>query len=1361
VKYTAIRSEGGLLPYDLLDEIIAETAPGQKAADFGLPKGRRVSDEIQRVWLDAQELWSRFKAGREKPTEKDPHGTTLTRDRWIGPLLTDPVRLSYDLHFQPSAVVLDGLTFAISHRAGDPADSPPVHIEGYAIELDKRPPKYRTSPQAMVQEFLNRSEPHLWGVVTNGLRFRLLRDSVRTARPTYLEFDLETILEGVHYNEFVLFYRLCHRTRLPQASHPPEGCWLEKYYQQSIEKGGRVRDKLRDGVEEALKVLGTGFLRHTANTALLEKIDSGKLNADQYHRQLLLLVYRLLFLTVAEDRQLVISIGENAERNQAVYRDNYSIDKLRERAEGMLEDFGFNDLWVGLTQTFKLFTDTNDTNPLGIPPLNGDLFSDSTISDLEISQLSNLDLLKAIRWLMFYREKGILQRVNYAALNVEEFGSVYESLLDFRALISKDHEGRKFELGVGSERKTTGSYYTRPELVRELIQSALVPVLADRLAEAEKHTKGQPNGIAREAKIKAILGISVCDPACGSGHFLLEAARRLGKELAQIRVGEDEPTPEQFHSAVRDVISHSIHGVDLNPLAVDLCKLALWLEGHWAGKPLSFLDHHIKCGNSLIGILDMNVLKDGICDEAFSPVTGDDKKVAAAYKKRNKAEREVGQQRLEFEQVPIEHSDEYAELFGNRLDFPEDRPSDVKRKAELFANARRGTDWWHDWTSSNLWTASFFLPLTKLDDPVIPTQATFLSYLLHHKDRPQMTGRANSLADHLRFFHWPLEFPEIFERGGFDVMIGNPPWEKIQVEERVFFAVRETKIAQAMGSTRKALIEGLTTDNPGLHQAFIQYRSEIEHIDAFIKMSGRFPLSGSGKMNTYASFTELFCFLVSPAGRAGILVPLGIATDENNKELFASLVDADRVISVLGFENEEFIFPTVHHAFKFVGLTVTGTSVHAGQTDFAFFCRNFGDAQDPTRHYALSHEDIRVINPNTVTAPIFRTKVDASLAVRIYRRTGIMVSESRGDNGWPVGIHRMLNPTDDSALFQSAADLMASGGELEGNIFCGGGQRHVPVYEAKMIHQYDHRFGTYVGQTEAQGNQGKLPELTDAQHSDWGYYPWPRYWIENKLAEQWIAPNTKRNWLLAYRRISGPALVRTAIACILPRVAAVDPCRLIYFKETVAAPLIAAFLACFNSLVFDYFMRQKVSGVDVSTFMLKQMPMLPANVYSKRDVDFIALRVIELVYAARDVKPFADDLWSESDEEFKIAVSELQPKSSAIIKNGHTDSFLSLPFVWDSIRREQLRVELDAYFAHLYGLARDELRYVLDPRDVLGPEFPSETFRVLKEREQKQYGEYRTQRLVLAAYDELAKSDRFAGEKRECTIRGKTWTVGD
>lgn len=1325
MKYTAIRSEGGLLPYDLLDEILAETAPGQKAADFGLPKGRRVSDEIQRVWLDAQELWSRFKVGREKLTEKDLHGTTLTRDRWIGPLLTDPVRLSYDLHYQPSAVVLEGLTFAISHRAGEPADSPPVHIEGCAIELDKRPPKYRTSPQAMVQEFLNRSEPHLWGVVTNGLRFRLLRDSVRTARPTYLEFDLETILEGVHYNEFVIFYRLCHRTRMPQAGHAPEDCWLEKYYQQSIEKGGRVRDKLRDGVEEALKVLGTGFLRHPANTALLEKIDSGKLNADQYHRQLLLLVYRLLFLTVAEDRQLVIPIGENAERNQSVYLENYSVGKLRERAEGMLDDSGFNDLWVGLTQTFRLFSDSNDTNPLGIPPLNGDLFSHTTIPDLESAQLSNFDLLRAMRWLMLYREGNAQQRVNYAALNVEEFGSVYESLLDFRALISKDQDGRKFELGVGSERKTTGSYYTRPELVRELIQSALVPVLEDRLGEVEKQAKGQTPEAIREAKVKAILHISVCDPACGSGHFILEAARRLGKELARIRVGEDEPTPEQFHIAVRDVISHCIHGVDVNPLAVDLCKLALWLEGHWAGKPLSFLDHRIRCGNSLVGVLDPEIMTNGIPDEAFNPVTGDDKKVAGAYKKRNKEERSLGQKRLEFEQTPVEHSDEYAELFGIRLDFPEDKPSDVKRKADLFENARKGADWWHDWTASNLWTAAFFLSLTKFDDPLIPTQDTFLSYLVHRQDRPQMTGIANTLGVKLSFFHWHLEFPDVFDRGGFDVVLGNPPWEKIKLQEEEHWADDAYVSAAPTKALRaKRIDEYRNSPDANKRDRVHQFELAKHYSEAwskFVRHSQRFPFA-VGDVNTYALFAELGTHLIVKEGRVGILTPIGLITDDSTKTFFSDIASGNRIAKILGFENEEFIFSDVHNEFKFCAITLAGASVKLAPT-FAFFCRRIEDSHDPARRFTLSTQEIQLFNPNTHTCPVFRTATDLDLAKKIYQNNSVLINENTELNDWGISYLRMIDMAGDSDLFRTHDELKADGFVLEDNRFSKADLIFVPLCEAKMIWHFDHRFASFIGIENAgsrpsrkyAGWYGVIPE----DPSDLAI---PRYWVPigevNSRLKNW-----DYDWLIGYRKLTNSVLERTAVFSILPRVGVGDGNPLLFPRKAVGGKWVCCFLANANSLVFDFLVRQKMGGSNLTYSTLNQVPILSPSKFENVDINFISPRVLELVYTAYDVSGFAAYCEGPAN-----------------------------PYVWNDARRFTMRAELDAYYAHLYELTRDELRFVLDPKDVFGPGFPGETFRVLKDREEREYGEYRTRRLVLAAYDELANSDRFAGEKRESAI---------
>jgi hypothetical protein len=1337
VKYTAIRSEGGLLPYDLLDEILAETAPGQKALDFGLPKGRRVSDEIQRVWLDAQELWSRFKVGREKLSDKDPHGTTLTRDRWIGPILTDPVRLSYDLHFQPSALVLDGLTFAISHRAGEPNDSPPVHIEGCGIELDKRPQKYRVSPQAMVQEFLNRSELLLWGVVTNGLRFRLLRDSVRTARPTYLEFDLETILEGGHYNEFALFYRLCHRTRLPQAGRPSEDCWLEKYYQLSVEKGGRVRDNLRDGVEEALKVLGTGFLRHPENTDLREQIDSGKLNADQYHRQLLLLVYRLLFLTVAEDRHLVISIGESAIRNQAIYQDNYSIGKLRERAEGLLEDTGFSDLWVGLTQTFKLFADSNDTNPLGIPPLNGDLFSHTTIPDLETAQLWNLDLLKAVRWMMFYRERNVRQRVNYAALDVEELGSVYESLLDFRPVVSKEPDGRKFELGVGGERKTTGSYYTRPELVRELIQSALIPVQEERVLEADKQARGKSSQEIRDAKVKAILQISVCDPACGSGHFLLEAARRLGKELASIRAGDDEPTPEQFHIAVRDVISNCIHGVDQNPLAVDLCKLALWLEGHWAGKPLSFLDHRIRCGNSLIGILDPSIMAEGIPDDAFNPVIGDDKKIAAAYKKRNKAERLLGQKRLEFEQSPAEHSEEYAELFGVLLDFPEDKPSDVKRKAELFEKARGGADWLHDWTAANMWTAAFFLPLKKLDDPIIPTQETFSSYLLHNQNRPQMTGNANALAVHQRFFHWRLEFPDVFERGGFDVILGNPPWERIKLQEEEYWASDPYIMAAANKSQRGKRIEEYRTSEDGQKRKQLELFELAKHsseaASKFIRSGGRFPLSGTGDINTFSVFTEtIFNVLRPKTGRAGVILPSGLATDNTTRELFGFLVSNGHLLSFYEFENEGFFSAGKGHMVRFA-LTTIAKDESATGTDFLFQGKALEELRLPERHFTLTAEETRLINPNTLTCPIFRTAQDAALTKKLYSRIPILArdDDEAGVNSWKLRFLAMFHMANDSGIFKTAPDLRGMGCSRNGTAWVSpDNETYVRLFEAKMIHLYNHRHGDFAGMNDGE-RAHVLHQAPESRMADPGYAVEPFYWVSKVEVEKKVSDaGWKRDWLMGWRDVTDArASERTVVAAAIPREGCND--KFLLMMPDTTAELCAALLGNLCSLPLDYLARQKVGGIALKYFTMKQLAILPSNAYREEDLQFILPLVLELSYTATDMKGFASEM-----------------------------GFSGAPFVWNPTRRADLIAELDAVYAHLYGLTRDELRYILDPEDILGPQTLSETFRVLKDRELREYGEYRTQRLVLAAFDRLSQGSRFRNEIRNCAITGRAWTTG-
>jgi len=820
----AIRIEGGLISAELLEDIISGEAQGQRPQDFGLRRTVRLADEIAVAWGDARAYWEAFQRRLQRLRGDDP-ATSVTRGQWILPLLGS---LGYEaLTYQPRAAHVDGSTFAISHRDGPDENALPVHIEGCRTDLDRRAPtgRPRLSPHGLVQEYLNRTE-HLWGIVTNGYRLRLLRDNALMTRPAYVEFDLQQIMEGERFADFALFYRLVHCTRLPRTVEDAPECWLEQYYQQALEQGGRVRDRLRDGVEAALQILGTGFLRHPASRELRRQVQEGHLSATDYYRQLLRLIYRLLFLMVCEERNLV---GPNDGRLEAVYRQHYSVSRLRDLAEMRLTGHDrYDDLWQGLCTTFRLYKDENLAQCMGMHALDGDLFGPHAMRDLGEASISNADLLRALRRLSLYREGRAVRRVNYAALDVEELGSVYESLLEYHPVI-EERDGRlRFAFLLGSERKSTGSYYTRPELVQELVRSALEPVIADRLKGAR--TPGEQE--------RAILSIKVLDPASGSGHFLLAAARRLGRELARVRTGEEHPSPGAFRAAVRDVIRHCIYGVDKNPLAVDLCKVALWLEGHNKGLPLTFLDHRIKCGDSLVGVLDLDVLVEGIPDDAYKPVSGDDKGLARALRKRNKQERE-GQ--LTLEMVAPLSPDALAGEYRAFAELEERTAGDVRAKAELYQQIHGpGTDWWDLWAACNLWTAAFFVPMRPhpshapaaggWGEGFISTTADVRRYLRHPKAADaRLVGQANALAAENRFFHWPLEFPDVFaltphppspkalgeggqggESFGFDVVLCNPPWERIKLQEREFFATRDLEIANAPNAAaRKRLIRRL------------------------------------------------------------------------------------------------------------------------------------------------------------------------------------------------------------------------------------------------------------------------------------------------------------------------------------------------------------------------------------------------------------------------------------------------------------------------------------------------------------------------------------------------------------------------
>jgi len=1331
--FSTLKLEGGLIGHDIIERIAAGEEGGQRPTDFGFDSRSRLSDEIAAAWSDARDLWHVFDRRLERLPEEDL-ATTVTRDQWIIPLLSS---LGYELIYQPRAAEIDGLTFSISHKAGKDDTAPPVHVVGARQSLDRKPEsgRPRLAPHALLQEYLNRTE-QVWGLVTNGKILRLLRDSQRMRKQAYIEFDLQQMMAGEKFADFALLYRLLHRTRLPRTFADAQECLLEKYYLLTIEQGGRVRDRLRDGVEEALKIFANGFINNPRNIDLRQEISAGKLAPQDFYRQLLRLIYRFLFLMVAEERNLIT--------DNPVYAEHYSINRLKRLLEIRSSWTAHDDLWLGLRTTFELFRDEKLGQYLSVPPLNGDLFNGAEMTSLDNSSLTNRELLNALWHIGMYREdeRSPWHRINYAALDVEELGSVYESLLEFHPVFSDKDGELRFDLVYGTERKSTGSYYTPPELVQELIKSALVPVMEERLKRAKSN----------EYKEDALLSIRVLDPACGSGHFLLAAARRLGKELAKIRTGEDEPTPESLRLAVRDVITHCIYGVDKNPLAVDLCKVALWIEGHTKDRPLTFLDHRIRCGDSLVGVMDFNVLKGGIPDDAFAPVEGDDKSVARALKKRNKQERE-GQRNL-----PFETAKELRDL-GDHLrilsQIPDDTPDNIRKKAEAYKKIHSlGTNWWRDQTACNLWTAAFFVELAPENEREnrIPTHEVLVSYLDSGAADARTTGYSWLLAQRQAFFHWPLEFPEVFVQGGFDIVIGNPPWERIKLQEEEFFATRDSEIAQAPNkAARSRLIKELKEKNPKLWQEYQDALHGADALSKFLRVSGRFALTARGDINTYSVFAEAESSLINPNGRVGIVVPTGIATDDTNKYFFANLVEKEKLASLYDFENRDALFPGVHRSYKFSLLTISNKPVK--KSDFAFFLLRSEHLNDDRRRFTLTAEDFSRLNPNTRTCPIFRTKIDAEITRKIYERVPVLINEQTGENPWGVKFLAMFHMANDSHLFRTQQQLESDGLRLWGNRYVKGDEVWLPLYEAKMISYYDHRSGTYEG--VACRSSVQLASPTNDQYKNPKFVIQPWYWVaedevisrlEHRGRNGNLISKWERQWFIAFRNIARSTDERTAIFSMIPLVGVGNSSPLLLLSGKTNS-LVGCLIGNLSSIVFDWVARQKIAGVNMNFFYIEQFPILPPGTYNEKNGIFFSPRVIELIYSSWDIKPFADDIWRDADNEIKAAISK-QWEENRAQTGGHSwdppewaevseDGIPLPPFKWDENRRAILRAELDAYYAKLYGLTRDELRYILDPQDIYGPDFPGETFRVLKEKELREFSEYWTKRLVLEAWDSI------------------------
>jgi hypothetical protein len=1463
-----LKLEGGLFLPDVLEKAALGQARLQAEADYGIPKGLKLKDEYSRAFQIACAQWRSFAPLLDR-SDFNAQRATAT---FVTELLRDA--FGYVSVGAVTGIQLGERSYPITHLAGSPVDPQralPIVVAPHTLGLDDADTRFAIAGSGsrkktafqLAQELLNASPDHQWALVTNGKTIRLLRDAATLTRPSYLDIDLQDLLSGQRFAEFAFVWRLLHASRAGLVGGTADAAapvvW-ESWREAGQEEGTRVRDGLRLGVTEALITLGQGFVQHPANDALRQTLQDGTLTKEAYFSQLLRLIYRFIFLFSVEERGLIPNALQpdedpNTARDKLAasqtYAQGYALARLRDLSLRRRARTRFDDLWQSVKIVFKGLA--HGESWLGLPALGG-LFAPAQCPVLDGAQLTNADLLSAMKSMRWASQTGgSLAPIDYRNMGTEELGSVYESLLELVPEV--DLHARTFgfvgltSLGMssgtvaGNDRKLTGSFYTPDSLVQEQVKSALDPVIEQRLAANPSNP------------IEALLSIRVVDPACGSGHFLLAAARRLAERLAALRSPDGVVTPQAYRHALREVIARCIFGVDRNPMAVELARTALWLEGFEEGRPLGFLDHHLQCGDALLGLTDLHALEKGIAKDAFKALSGDDKDVCKQLAKANAAglkqiakDLQSGQVLLGFDNATGLQTLRAIEALGAET------PAEVAAKEQAYIQFCEQSVRNPLGLAADLMVGAYLMTKTAETAALVPTSETLHAALTAPHTLQELdtvhsatVAAAHAACQQAQVLHWPLAFPQVFAAGGFDCVLANPPWEVSQMGEEEFFATRAPGVAALQGEKRKRAIVELEHTNPSLWQLFAKESQRIAAVNAFYRESGRFELTAIGKLNTYPLFAETILQITSPTGRAGFIVPTGIATDDSTKAFFGHITQSGRLVSLYDIENRAKLFAAVDSRMKFCLITIG----RADAAEFVCFAVQANQLNDPRRRFTLTPDEFRLINPNTLTCPVFRSARDADLTKKLYRSAPVLIREAvwQGEgkdakliapevNPWGIAFSQgLFNMTSDSGLFagETAHDRL-------------------PLYEAKLIHHFDHRWATYMA-------DGSSRDMTLAEKQDPHSSAEPRYWVDQR--EVWLKLNTlpdglrkalrDRNeaatvlcmaqllfahwlaakyntsgrassdlpplkvypawlgfvkqhpfaqqmapvalglcgdnppclkplddnylpaqgsfevamsnerastawyavdpqaleqmlaliakhsdlsgptrvlqssadvlelaercleqscprWLMGWRDITNATNERTVIASLMPLVGVGHTMPLV-FTEIVGLKA-AALLGNFCSLVLDFCARVKVGGTHLTYGYLKQFPVLPPDRYTEGDLAFIVPRVLELTFTAHDLSGWAQDL-----------------------------GYNGPPFAFDPDRRAVLRAELDAYYARLYGLTRDELRYILDPADVMGDDYPSETFRVLKNGELREFGEYRTQRLVLKAWDRLESGD--------------------
>jgi len=1263
--WPSLSLEGNLIAPAMIAKIDQRAAPEQAPENYSVRKGLTIREEISTAFRVGQSHFDAF-AKIETPTQE------ATR-RFVSGFFKETFGYE-DLQVAeaPIAMIASGRV--------------PFVVVPTSETLDRRSPTLSIdrsrSPAFALQDYLNDKDEALWGIVTNGNHLRLMRDNASLTRPAYIEADLAQIFSNEDIASFAVLWLLIHRSRFGNEGAPATDCPLERWRETGSKEGEVARDRLADQVQIALKVLGSGFLE--ANPDLATKLKSGEVNLTEWFNELLRLVYRLIFLMVAEDRNLLHPTNAKTDA-RALYAQGYSLAALRKQCYRAATWDKHHDRYEGVKIVFKALA--NGQPALSLPALGG-LFADDRLPHLETARLRNKAFMEALYRLSWLSDKTGMVPVNWRAMETEELGSVYESLLELQPQLGEDGKSLLFASEAaeqkGNQRKTTGSYYTPDSLVQALLDSALDPVLDKTEAEADDPAK-------------ALLKLSVIDPACGSGHFLLAAARRIATRLARHR-GEGTPALSDFRHALRDVARSCLHGVDRNPMAVELTKVALWIETVDPGLPLGFFDAQIRCGDALLGVFDLKVLQDGIPDAAYKPLTGDDKATAKYYLQANR-DATKGQGGFDFGtgQGTMPAMKPLALDFSGFRDLPEDTVEQIGAKAARFEELRKGQAFMRATAAANLYVASFLLPKVGCAPAgasarTVPSTEELWMALNQGKIRQAMID-APKAARRARAFHWPLEFPDVMQDGGFNVVLGNPPWEKYTILEREFFVGIPEIAAEANATKRKKAIEAELRRSPALAQAWNDAQREASARGEFVRGSGRFPQSAVGELNLYPLFAELSTHLIKKSGWSGLILKSLMFTGSTWKAFTDKLIVSGQLHAVFDFKNWEMLFSSVGFHERY-SLATMGPAQPDASIQLAVGLTNPAQLSDGKSVIDVDRAFPRRVNPETGTLPQCETPDDLRILTRVSDSLPTL-----GQSDWSARYSSGLHMTGDAAELRSRESLEGDGFKLRGSWFVRGVEEFAPVYEGKFIHQYDHRFATFDGIPVEKrfGIKAATINPTEEQKADRYFEIVPRYWVRRKFYEEnTFSRRINHDWNIAFRDTTNViSNFRTAVGCIVGPTAFNYKCPNVVIAESDPTAS-ALFLSMFNSVPYDYLLRQKFYGANFTKSMLLQTFVVPRDNLASHE-EALLNAVASLTNTSGSVARFCDEL-----DRVDLSVIDLE-------------------------QRIELRAWVDALYFHLFGFEADEVSYVFD------------TFPIWKDKSTEIWGRFLEKERTRAIFPELER----------------------